>query len=107
VNRGDVYWYTFRHPDKRRPVVILTLNRAIPHLNAVVVAAVTSTIRHVPTEVLVGPEDGMPTIGAVNLHHIHSAAKSELEKFICHLNQERMEEIREAITISLGLEETI
>jgi mRNA interferase MazF len=105
VNRGDVYWYTFRHPDKRRPVVILTRSDAIPHLNSVVVAAVTSMIRQVPTEVVVGPEDGMPTIGAVNLHHIHSVVKTNLEKYISHLNPRRLEEIRHAITISLGFEE--
>jgi mRNA-degrading endonuclease toxin of MazEF toxin-antitoxin module len=26
MNQGDVYWYTFRAPDKRRPVLILTRN---------------------------------------------------------------------------------
>ncbi len=43
MNQGDVYWYTFRAPDKRRPVLILTRNSAIPFLTGITVAPLTTT----------------------------------------------------------------
>ena len=55
MKQGDVCWYTFREPDKRRPVVVLTRNSAIPYLTSLTVAPITSTIRNVPSEVLLTP----------------------------------------------------
>ncbi|WP_407937679.1 type II toxin-antitoxin system PemK/MazF family toxin [Neomoorella mulderi] len=48
VNRGEVRWYSFKPPDKRRPVLILTRNSAISFLNDVTIAPVTSNIRDIP-----------------------------------------------------------
>jgi mRNA interferase MazF len=62
VNRGDVRWYTFNAPDKRRPVLILTRDSAIAVLNSVTVAPITSTIRSIPTEVILTEADGLPNI---------------------------------------------
>ena len=50
MKRGDVCWYTFKAPDKRRPVLIITRDSAIPILNSVTIAPITSTIRNIPTE---------------------------------------------------------
>ncbi len=62
VKQGDVYWYTFRAPDKLRPVLILTRSSAIPYLTGITVAQITTTIRGVPSEVALTPgEDGVFT----------------------------------------------
>ena len=37
VKRGEIRWYTFRLPDKRRPVLVLTRNDVIDHLNEIIV----------------------------------------------------------------------
>ena len=103
VNRGDVYWYKFRQPDKERPVVVLTREASIPLLNAVVVAATTTTLHRAPSEVIVGPEDGLPSTCAVNLHHIHYAKKDRFGKWITRLSKNRMAQIREAVMFSLQL----
>jgi mRNA interferase MazF len=103
VNRGDVYWYKFRRPDKERPVVVLTRDSSIPLLNSVVVAAVTTTLHQAPSEVIIGPEDGLPSRCAVNLHHIHYANKNGFGKWITRLSKERMAKIRGAIMYSLQL----
>ena len=55
MNQGDVYWYTFRAPDKRRPVLILTRNSAIPFLTGVTVAPITTTVRGIPSEIFLSP----------------------------------------------------
>jgi mRNA interferase MazF len=57
---GEIRWYTFRAPDKRRPVLILTRNEVIDRLNETIVAPVTRTIRGLTTEVALSAVDGMP-----------------------------------------------
>ena len=59
IARGDVRLYTFATPDKNRPVVVLTRDSAIAYLGTVTVAPITSTIRGVPSEVLLNEDDGM------------------------------------------------
>jgi len=56
-----VYWYTFKEPDKRRPVLILTRNSAIPVLTSLTVAPITSIIRAIPTEVRLSQTEGLFT----------------------------------------------
>lgn len=55
--------------DKRRPVVVLTRSSAIPYLTRVTVAPTIRTIRQVPSEVVLGVEDGLKHRNAVNLHN--------------------------------------
>ena len=103
--QGDVYWYAFRAPDKRRPVLILTRNSAIPFLTGITVAAITTTIRNIPSEVLLTPaEDGMFEDCVVNTDNIQTIQKTNLTEFITHLSQERMQEVRAAIEFSLGFD---
>ncbi len=66
MKRGEIRWYTFKAPDKRRPVLILTRNSAIGFLNSVTIAPITTTIRDIPTEVHLSPADGMLTECVVN-----------------------------------------
>ena len=69
IARGDVRLYQFAKPDKKRPVVVLTRNSAIAYLSSVTVAPVTSTVRGVPSEVVLDEADGMKSNCAVNLHN--------------------------------------
>ena len=59
MKRGEVRWYQFSRPDKKRPVVILTRDSALEFLGEVTVAPITTTIRDIPTEVLLTKADGM------------------------------------------------
>ena len=56
MRRGEVRWYTFAQPDKRRPVVILSRDAVLDYLGEVTVAPVTSTIRDIPSDVLLSPD---------------------------------------------------
>ena len=105
MRQGDVYWYTFRAPDKRRPVLILTRSSAIPFLTGITIAPITTRIRNIPSEVLLTPaEDGMFEDCVVNTDNIQTIQKANLSEFITHLSQERMREVREAIEFSLGFD---
>ena len=66
MNRGDVCWYNFKTPDKKRPVLVLTRDSAITVLNSVTIAPITSTIRSIPTELVLTEEDGLPRTCAAN-----------------------------------------
>lgn len=105
VKQGDVYWYTFRAPDKRRPVLILTRNSAIPFLTGITVAPITTTIRGIPSEVSLTPdEDGIFAECAVNTDNIQTIQKANLSAFITQLSQARMREVRASIEFSLGFD---
>lgn len=69
IARGNVRLYRFAPPDKKRPVVVLTRDSAVRYLTTVTVAPVTSTIRGVPSEVVLSKDDGMKAPCAVNLHN--------------------------------------
>jgi len=102
MKRGEVRWYRFRAPDKRRPVVVLTRDAILEHLGEVTVAPITSTIRNIPTEVLLGSTDGMPRDCAVNLDHVQTVAKVRVGALITTLTPARMREIRSALLFALG-----
>jgi mRNA interferase MazF len=73
--RGEVRLYRFHSPDKQRPVVVLTRSVAIPYLSSITVAPITSTIRGVPSEVILTEADGMKHSCAVNLHNVLTVSK--------------------------------
>jgi len=103
--RGEVRWYTFREPDKRRPVVILTRNSAIPYLTNLTVAPITSTVRNIPTEVLLTQEEnGVFYLSAVNLDNIQTIQKAKIGGRITSLSEIRMEEIDRALAFALSLD---
>jgi len=105
MKQGDVYWYTFRAPDKRRPVLILTRDSAISFLTGVTVAPLTTRIRNIPTEVVLTPEeDGVLTECAVNVDNIQTIQKANLDEYLTSLSAERMREVRAAIEFALGFD---
>lgn len=57
VKQGDVYQCSFRSPDKRRPVLILTRDSAISFLTSITVAPITTTVRRISSEVALTPDD--------------------------------------------------
>jgi mRNA interferase MazF len=103
MKQGDVCWYSFRAPDKRRPVLILTHTSAISYLNSVTVAQLTTTIRGVPSEVFLTPGfDGVLEECVVNAYNLQTVPKSRMGEFITQLSPERMREVRAAIEFALG-----
>jgi mRNA interferase MazF len=105
MNRGDVCWYTFKAPDKKRPVLILTRESAISVLNSVTIAPITSTIRSIPTEILLTEQDGVPHICAANFDNLQTVPKSNIGSRITRLTSRRMKEVATAVSFALGLDE--
>lgn len=107
MKRGEVRWYAFSPPDKRRPVLILTRDSAIGFLNALTVAPITTTIRDIPSEVFLSQEDGLLSECAVNLDNIQTVPKAKLGSLITSLSVERMDEVKLAVSFALGLDSLI
>jgi mRNA interferase MazF len=93
IARGDIRLYRFAPPDKKRPVVVLTRDSAIAYLSTVTVAPITSTVRGVPSEVVLTQEDGLKSPCAVNLHNAVTISQDRLGKRVAHLGAPRMKEI--------------
>jgi mRNA interferase MazF len=102
MRRGEIRWYTFKTPDKKRPVLILTRNSILDVLGEVTVAPITSTIRQIPSEVILTPEDGVPKICAINLDHMQTVTKVKVGPFITALSDDQMERVKNALLFALG-----
>ena len=103
MKRGEVRWYKFKSPDKKRPVVILTRNSILEYLGEVTVAPVTSTIRDIPSEVLLTRDDGMQTNCAINCDHIQTVSKSKIGPAITTLSQDKLKQLGKAVWFALDL----
>jgi mRNA interferase MazF len=102
MKRGDIRWYTFRPPDKRRPVLILTRDEVLSSINEVIVVPATRTIRGLTTEVILTPDDGMPAVCALNFDHISLAKQGRVGPLLCTLSENRWPEVRDALLIACG-----
>jgi mRNA interferase MazF len=102
IARGDIRLYQFAPPDKKRPVIVLTRDSAIAYLSTVTVAPITSTIRGVPSEVVLSEEDGMKAPCAVNMHNAVTISQQRLGKRVARVSSSRMGEICAALRFSLG-----
>ena len=102
MRRASISLCPIPHPDKLRPVVVLTRRSSIDLLNTVSAAPVTSTVRSVASEVLLDEVDGMKGPCAVILHQILTVPKELLGKHTGALSVERTEELCTAIRFALG-----
>ncbi|HEX4004599.1 MAG TPA: type II toxin-antitoxin system PemK/MazF family toxin [Acidobacteriaceae bacterium] len=102
IARGDVRLYAFVSPDKTRPVVVLTRASSIGVLATVTVAPITSTVRGVPSEVVLNEEDGLKASCAVNLHNTAVVPLRRLGTRVAQLSSLKMGEICEALRFALG-----
>ena len=94
--RGEVWWGEIENVG-RRPFLVMTRSAAIPVLNSVLAAPVTRTVRNIPTELLLGPDDGMPMECAASFDNLRVVPKSYLVDRLCSLAPTRLVEACRAI----------
>lgn len=102
MKRGEVRWYQFPKPDRRRPVLILTRDSAIEHLGEVTVAPITTTIREIPSEVVLSTTQGVPRECAINLDHVQTVSRGRIGSHITSLDRATMRRVRHALLFALG-----
>jgi mRNA interferase MazF len=106
VKRGEIRWYTFRLPDKRRPVLILTRAELADRLGELIVVPATRTVRGLDTGVVLGPDDGMPVACALNFDHVALAQRDRIGPVICELSPTEWAEVRTALLTACGFGES-
>ena len=84
-------------------MVVLTRQSALAFLGEVTVAPVTSTIRDIPTEVVLSGDDGMPRTCAVNLGHIQTVSRAKVGALVTTLSADRMIELGVALRFALDV----
>lgn len=99
--RGEVWWCELPEV-ARRPVVVLSRDVAIRRLRRAVIAPCTTTIRGLPSEVLIEPsEDPIPRASAVNLDSIESVSIATLTQRLGRLSDQRMRQICAALNVAV------
>jgi mRNA interferase MazF len=103
MKRGEIRWYKFQQPDKKRPVLILTRNSVLEYLGEVTIVPITSTIRDIPSEVYLSPYDGLPQECAINCDHIQTVSKGRIGSLITTLSSDKLKQVSNAIHFALDL----
>lgn len=102
--RGEVWWCELAEVG-RRPVVVLSRDAAIPRLRRTLIGPCTTTIRGIPSEVLLEPDDDpVPLTSVVNLDSVESVSLATLVERLGRLSDERMRQICEALEIAVACE---
>jgi mRNA interferase MazF len=102
--RGEVWWCELAEIG-RRPVVVLSRDAAIPRLRRTLIGPCTTTIRGIPSEVLLEPgEDPIPRTSVVNLDSVESVSVGTFVERLGRLNDERMRQICDALEVAVGCE---
>jgi len=99
--RGELWWC---EPPEigRRPVVVLSRDAAIPRLRRALVAPCTTTIRGLPSEVLLEPDDDpVRRRTAVNLDSVESVSLGALVERIGRLSDDRMRQVCAALAVAV------
>ena len=103
-SRGEVWWCELAEFG-RRPAVVLSRDAAIPRLRRALIGPCTTTIRGIPSEVVLNPErDPIPRLSAVNLDSVESVSLATLVERLGRLSDDRMREICSALEIAVACE---
>jgi mRNA interferase MazF len=103
MKRGEIRWYKFVRPDKKRPVLILTRNSVLEYLREVTIAPITTTVRNIPSEVFLSKDNGFPQDCAVNCDHLQTVSKAKIGPLITSLSPTKMIDVGRAIRFALDL----
>ena len=103
MKHGEIRWYKFVTPDKKRPVLILTRDSVLEYLGEITVAPITSTVRNIPSEVFLSKMDSMPRDCAVNCDHLQTVSKGKIRSLITSLPSKKMVDVERAIRFALDI----
>ena len=103
MKHGEIRWYKFTRPDKKRPILILTRDSVLQYLGEVTIAPITSTVRDIPSEVFLSKADGMPLDCAVNCDHLQTVSKGKIGSLITSLPPAKLTDVGRAIRFALDI----
>ena len=104
MRRGEIWWAELEPPAGRRPVVLLSRDEAYAVRSLIIVAPITTRIRHISSEVLLGTDDSMTRDCVANLDTITTIPKDCLRDRLTSLSPQKLKEVETAIYFALGLD---
>lgn len=103
MKRGEIRWYKFLTPDKKRPILILTRDSVLEYLGEVTIAPITTTVRNIPSEAFLSKSNGLPQDCAVNCDHLQTVSKKKIGSLITSLPPSKMIEVGRAVRFALNI----
>ena len=107
MKQFEIWWADLPRPAGRRPVLLLSRDDAYSYLSKFVVAEITTTIRNIPVEVLLGRRDGLPKPCVANCDNLRTVPRQALVERISRLPSRRFDEVKRAVGYAFGWEELI
>ncbi len=107
MKQFEIWWADLPMPAGRRPVLLLSRDEAYSFLNKFVAAEITTTVRHIPVEVMLGKTEGLPKVCVANLDNLRTIPKQNLTERISRLPARRVVEVKRAMGYVLGWDELI
>lgn len=104
MRRSEVWWAQLDPPSGQRPVLLLSRDQAYQVREFILIAPLTTRIRRIPTEVPLGPKDGLPKRCVVNLDVLATISKTILRQRIATLSPEKEHAVNQALLFALGIE---
>jgi len=103
ITRGDIRWFRFEAPDKRRPVLVLGRQDILPSLTLVPIIPLSTQIRDLPWEVRLSSDDGLPGECVLKPEWIKTVERTSLGPWIAAFPEARWKEVATALLDVLGL----
>ncbi len=103
MRRAEIWWARLELPAGRRPVVLVSRQAAYAIRLSITVAEITTVVRGIPSEISLGPRDGMPRPCVINTDNLVTIPRSILETRIAALSAAKTEQLDAALRFSLGL----
>ena len=104
IHRGDIRWFRFASPDKRRPVLVLGKDDALPALSQIPVIPLSTQARGLSWEVRLSPDDGLPSECVLKPEWIRSVDRVLIGPRIASFPPNRWGEVRVALLEALGFD---
>jgi mRNA interferase MazF len=107
LKQYELWWANLPQPSGRRPILLLSRDDAYEHLNKFVAVEITTTIRHIPVEVVVGKAEGLSKLCVANCDNMRTVSRSALVKRIGSLGPTRHREVKRAVGFAMRWDELI
>lgn len=103
IARGDIRWFRFDNPDKRRPVLVVGRAELVDQWSLLPVIPLSTQARGLSWEVHLGPEDGLPSPCVLKPEWIRAVERTKLGPRIGVLATRKWAAVRDAVVQALGL----
>ena len=105
MRQFEIWWADFQAPVGRRPVLLISRDDAHDYVSKLIAVEMTSTIRNIASEVLLGEVEGLPRACVANCDNFRMVPRVALTKRIGQVSLERRIKVKRAVGAVLGWRE--